>query len=258
MVVNKRKFDYRAPKVFGMGPEKKELNLKPLFKVISLVTFLLLVYIVLFYSPIFKVEDIIVEGNKSVSKDLLLSMIPPDNLLKLNTSKVEKNILSELPEIKNIKIYKGIPNALKVLVIEREPQVIWESGGKKYVVSESGEVTRPIEDNEALPNLPLVIDNKNMPIKAGQKIVSSSFIVFIKNIFESSKNITGLDPDKFTIDETTFDINFYPKNKPYFIKLNSLRSSKKQLENLALVLKEKEPEIKEYIDMRIDGWGYYK
>jgi hypothetical protein len=37
-----------------------------------------------------------------------------------------------------------------------------------------------------------------------------------------------------------------------------MRSSGKQLENLKKVLVEKRPDIKEYIDLRIDGWAYYK
>jgi len=37
-----------------------------------------------------------------------------------------------------------------------------------------------------------------------------------------------------------------------------MRSSAKQLNNLKEVLVQKRNDIKEYIDLRIDGWAYYK
>jgi hypothetical protein len=105
--------------------------------------------------------------------------------------------------------------------------------------------------------LPKVIDKKNFSVSPGKKLVSPNFIAFIVNINQGFFNAVNIKPLDFEVDETTFDVVLRTE-AGFYVKLNSLRSSKKQLENLKLVLVNKRPEIKEYVDIRIDGWAYYK
>jgi len=270
MVIRRNK-DYSRMKVKGYGqfrnpslynarksPEKRKFHFSfATFKLILLVVALLVAGYYLFLSPIFIVNDVIVEGTNLVSKDEVAKMIPKNqNLLLLNTQNVSNNIKARFSEISDVQIFRGLPDAVKIVVLEKEGSIVWQSNGTKYLVSTQGDVARQIIGDEGA-GLPVVVDKKDLPLKAGQRIVSANFIVFVKNVYDSFAAETNIKPTYFEINETTFDVNLFTE-AGFYVKLDSLRSSKKQIDNLKLVLAGKRSDIHEYVDLRIDGWAYYK
>lgn len=252
---------YRSPSVFNdrqSGKRHKSTHLPKWFQKILVLAILVIgIMYTLFYSKLFNVTDIFVEGNSLASTDLIKSKIPGNlNTLKLNEKEISDRILRELPEIKSVQIYRGIPNAIKIVVLEREGKIIWQTNGQKYLVSIQGEVSRQINEGEQF-NLPIVNDSKNLAVTPGQTLVSANFVAFVTNIYDNFFIETNIKPTYFEIQDTTFDVNLYTE-AGFYVKFNSVRSSKKQLENLRLVLAQKRQDIKEYIDLRIDGWAYYK
>lgn len=219
---------------------------------------LTLIY-VFYYSPVFKLKEVVVSGNEFLAKEELLSLVPSGmNIFKLSTTELEYELQRKLPIIQEVRIYKGIPNALKVVVSEYKGAAIWQSGEKYYLISQTGIVFRDITSNlEEYVSLPRVVDRQALEVKISEKIVSTNFITFIEKISQGLKTETNLDPDYFAVDETTVDVSLYTKNALY-IKLDSLRSPDKQLSDLKLAIIERRPEITEYIDLRISGWAYYK
>lgn len=221
---------------------------------------ILLMLIVLFYllfSSKFEIRDILIQGNSLTSEQRIKSYIPQNaNIFLFNIDKTKKQILAENPEIKDIEIYRGIPNALKIVVLEFDNKMIWETGGTRYLVSSQGRVTKQISDGETF-DYPRVADSKNIAINLGDYIVSPSFVSFVINIQNNCFDITNMKPAYYSISETTFDLNLYTESGLY-VKLNTMRSSTKQLENMKRVLVSKGSNIKEYIDLRIDGLAYYK
>ncbi|MEI6498373.1 MAG: FtsQ-type POTRA domain-containing protein [bacterium] len=252
---------YRGPSVFNASKKtKSKLNFRisKLFWKLSFffIVIMALLYIV-FCSKVFLVTDIFIEGNNLSSSDLIKSKIPENlNILLLNESEIQEKILKEIPEIKSAEIYRGIPNAIKIVVLEREGKMIWQSNNIKYLVSSQGEVSRQVNDGEQF-NLPVVNDAKNLAVSPGESLVSPNFVAFIINIYDNFFTETNIKPTTFEIQDTTFDVNLQTE-AGFYVKFNSLRSSKKQLDNLKIVLAEKRQDIKEYIDLRIDGWAYYK
>lgn len=252
---------YRSPSVFNDRQSNKRNRSTHLpkwsWKIILLLIFAAGIVYTLFFSSIFNVTDIFIEGNSLASTELIKSKIPGNlNTLRLNEDEISKRILRELPEIKSVQIYRGIPNAIKVVVLEREGKIIWQTNGQRFLVSIQGEASRQINDGEQF-NLPVVNDSKNLVVIPGQNLVSANFVAFVTNIYDNFFNETNIKPTYFEIQDTTFDINLYTE-AGFYVKFNSVRSSKKQLENLRLVLAQKRQDVKEYIDLRIDGWAYYK
>lgn len=248
---------YRRPPVFGgIKQREKKPKLKiSLLPVIYLILLLAFTYF-LFFSDYFKIKDVMVEGNQLVAKENILKEVPSNsNIFRLSVSKIIDNILENNTEIKNAQVYRGIPNALKIVVLEYDNKLIWESGGQKYLMSAQGRVTKSIGDEQY--NYPRVIDSKNIAVRPGDEIVSPSFVSFVLNINSHCFETTNLTPLYYQVPETTFDLYMYT-DAGYYIKLNTLRSSAKQLDNLKKVLVSKKPEIKEYVDLRVDGLAYYK
>ena len=69
--------------------------------------------------------------------------------------------------------------------------------------------------------------------------------------------MTNIKPTHFEVVETTFDVNLHTE-AGFYVKFNTMRASAKQLDNLKKVLVKKREEVHEYVDLRIDGWAYYK
>lgn len=259
---NRHKRSYRQPKIYTRKDKKRSNNFdikKINYRIVLLLVFILAMIYLFFFSNIFMINEVIVEGNELVSTEKIKSEINFDkNILLFNTNYYEDLISREIPEIKQTVIYKGIPNAIKVVVLEYEKSLIWKSSDKYYLISAGGHAYKEITDNFGdRGELPLVEDYAAIKIEDNQQIVSPSFIAFINNINENIYEVANVEPGKFSVTETTVDV-FLETNKGYYIKFNSLRSSQKQLENLKKVLIEKGDKISEYVDLRIDGWAYYK
>lgn len=251
---------YKKPSVFSGGKIKEKTNIKLPFGLIKasfyLAAFLTIIFL-FFFSNKFAVKDVIVEGNNIISTDKIESYIPVgDNIFRFNIKKTSQTILSENPEIKNVQILRGIPDAVKVIVLEHDNKLVWQTGNDKYLISSQGEVTKKINEGESF-NLPIVIDLKNFPITIGSRLVSPSFIAFVLNLNDKFFEYTNIKPVGFEIPDTTFDVNLKTE-AGFYVKFNTMRSSTKQLENLKKILVEKRQDIHEYVDLRIDGWGYYK
>lgn len=211
----------------------------------------------IFFSSFFAISDVMVEGASNVSKDELSSMIPKGtNIFFLKSRDLENTILNKFPEIESAQVYRGIPNAVKIVIYERDSKLVWQSGGRKFLVSSQGKVTKEIDPAES-SDLPLIVDKKNIPVSLGDQLISVNFVAFINNIHSTFFATINIKPTNFEVNETTFDVNLFT-DAGFYVKLNTMRSSKRQLDNLKLVLDAKRQDIHEYVDLRIDGWAYYK
>lgn len=264
MVKNLRRknFSFNQPKIFTQKKEreqKRSYNPLPFLKfLLVLIALCILTYFFLF-SSFFKVNDVIIEGNKLVEKNRIEKLVPKgENVFLLNKNELAQEIIGNIPEVSDIQIYKGMPNAIKIVVLEHNQSIIWRSNGRSYLVSSEGYAYRDVTDKIGdYTSLPRIEDNSNIKVIEGQKIVSPNFVAFIQNIYSNFFPTVNIEPDYFTIKETTFDVDLKTK-AGFIVKFDSLRSSKKQLDDLKKVLMEKRDQIIEYVDLRIDGWAYYK
>lgn len=255
-IVRKNPALYSSPRITS---KRRAYNLKPIFSLVKIIFPILLLIYFTFYSNYFSLKSIEVSGNKKVkTEDILKHLGLGENIFLLETEEIESIIIKNIPEISHLSVYKGIPNAIKIIVTENEPYLTWLSGGVNYLVNSEGVAYKQVVSSDIeYANLPIVIDEQNMPVSIGDKIVSNNFLVFIKNIDENMYTVTNLEPELYSVKETTIDI--YVKTKEnLIIKFDSLRSYSQQLENLKIVLMEKRNETKEYIDLRINGWVYIK
>jgi len=252
---------FRNPRLFSgekVTGKKKIIWPSLSFKKIVYSFVILFCFYYVLMSGNLKVKEVIVEGNHSIENAQIEKNLPVGkNLLLINISKIENDLKESNKAIKEVQIYKGFPNTLKVVIFENEGRAIWESNGSKYLVSGSGMVIQQLSLEEKELNLPLIRDKKNISIREGDIIVSSSFIAFTNNIKNQIFQITNIQPLYFEVVETTFDVDLYTE-AGFFVKLDTTRSSAKQLDNLKRVLISKRNEIHEYVDLRVDGWAYYK
>ncbi len=251
---------YRSPKIYTATrrKERPKLKLPPtLVRFALLLVIILAVFYYVFFSSKFRIKDIIVEGNSLVSRDEIVGVLPQNqNIFRLDIEQSKSLITTKFPEINEVEIYRGIPDALKIVVVERENKIVWRTNNELYYISNSGIATRKIT-TDGIKNLPVVVDTKNLPVQLGKPLVSPNFVAFITNVNATFQSEEGIKLLNFEIPETTFNINL-KTDAGFFVKLNTLRSSQKQLSDLKAILAKFRPNIHEYVDLRIDGWAYYK
>lgn len=259
---SRNKISFNQPKIFSSRRErapKVRFKPMPIIKLVLLLIVLLAIIYFIFYSRFFQISDVIIEGNQLVSKEDIVKNVPQgQNIFLTKGETIRQAILDNIHEIRDVQIYKGIPDAVKVMVLEHNRALLWKSGDKYYLISSEGYVYRDVSLKvNDFTNLPRIEDNSKIPVVLGTKIVSPSFVAFVQNISTNLFPTINIEPDYFFISETTFDLNLKTK-AGFTVKFDTLRSSKKQLDDLKRVLAEKRDQVNEYVDLRIDGWAYYK
>jgi hypothetical protein len=245
-----------APKIkFTFNPI---FNLSPKFwGNIGIFSVLITGFWFIFFSNFFDIDEIIVEGNSLISQEDVASNIKiGENIFRFNLNYFEQKIILSNPIIEDVAIYRGVPNTLKVVILEKKPSIVWVSSEQNYLVDSSGTVDKKIS-NQEFADLVHIADKKNMPVKIGSQLLSEDFIYFVDRISHDFFTTTNLKLTEYYITETTFDL-CAKTEAGFFVKFDTTRSFDKQLNDLKNILINYRENIHEYVDVRINGWGYYK
>ena len=152
------------------------------------------------------------------------------------------------------------PHNLIINVQEISPSLYWSSENKIYWLNQDGIV---IAANKPISNqigLCLVVDKANVPVGLGSRIVTNQFINFVAEAKKGIEQQTNLRVSEIDIRESTYEL-FFIVDKGYYIRFNTQRDLKLQLDDLKVVLNKlasltQKPA--EYIDLRIEGRVFYK
>jgi cell division septal protein FtsQ len=249
-----KKSELRQPKIYKSGPEK-ESAVWPLF--IKIAVGVLLLIIILFYciflSPWFKINNIEIVGSPPDQVKNEINTLYGKNIFSFSSEKT-KNKLLENRNYSDIKIYRGIPDTLKIIFEDRKAEIVWETGLKKYLVDEKAILYK--EDDITDDQLPHVVDTSNLNVEISSQISSVDFISFIK-LAKSNLNQSGFNILNFEVAETTFQVSAVTDNKIKII-FNTLRPLSEQIDALNKIYDQNKSDIKDYIDLRVEGRVYYK
>lgn len=228
---------------------------------------LIIAFIIWFFtaSSFFKVKDIRVEGPATPEVSQAIEALRGRNILWLSVTHPDRMIRQKQPSLKQIQILRGIPDTLRVKLIEREPALIWQTGDSWYTLDATGFVfaKSPLNKKEDgsfdLPatNLPILVDKTNLPVKMASYIIRPTFIVFVNDLRRRLPEEFNLQLARLEISETTYSLTAVT-DAGWSILFHTGRQLDPQLRTLAKVLESKRSEIKEYIDVRVGGWVYYK
>lgn len=235
-------------------PEKKknQVNYSQILFITTCFLIVLLIYL-LFYSPYFSIKNIDLIGDYNQSSVEYIQSLNGRNIFRFGSSKIKKDIKEKLPIVKDVKVVVGFPNTLKIFLKERDSELIWESQGEKYLVDKDGVVFAKTDKSD----MKIVKDEKNIPIKLGDKIVSYELINIIRSINVKLPAIMAEEIDHYGIGESLFVINVYTKGQKRVMFYTQVPLAY-QLTILDELEKKDKDNIKEYIDLRVEGYAYYK
>lgn len=217
----------------------------------------------LFFSVYFQAKNIELKGDtdlveaEQVKKVVLFALQNQPNIFLFDDKLIEAKIKENFPLVAEVEIQKGIPDTIRITILKRQPVIVWQTGEKKYLVDKEGMAYAEADEAKAA-GLPRVIDDKNIAVNQGEKIVSRSFINFVREMIEKFTPRSNLAIKEMRISETTFDLTVMTQNN-FYVLFDTTRSAETELDDLRRVLAHLKGALpKEYIDLRVEGWAYYK
>lgn len=254
-----QRISFRQPRIYSPTSKDKkpfEINKRIVWTIIIIAATVVLCWW-LFTSSFFKIKNIDIQGtlNPEVQKEL--DGFRGKNIFLFSIGQLDKKLAKNQSSIESLNIIKGIPDTLKVEILVRRSQIRWKTQDKNYFIDSSGIVFNLDNPSEELNKLPLITDGKNLAVTPGQKIVTNDFVKLINALPGKIHDTTGKDIDSMTINEITINLDVKLKDG-YMIKFDTMGNIDDELYLLKKIREAHESEIKEYVDLRVEGKGYYK
>ncbi len=245
----------RQPKIYSAPSEKEKKNFPKIFKIFFLFILILLCLIfVVFVSSIFRIKNVQVFGKIEDDSLKYLETYKNKNIFLLDSDYIENELEQMNPQLKNIDISFGIPNVLRATFTERQPKLIWITDGLEFLIDNDGIVFK--ENESHIKDLPIVYDNSNLEIKIPSQIASKGFVDFINHLNFISQDY-NLEFKNFAVNETTFQLDAIT-NEGIKIIFDTTRPVSDQLDAYEKVYNDHKDQVKEYVDLRVEGWVYFK
>jgi cell division septal protein FtsQ len=122
----------------------------------------------LFATEAFYVYEARVVGNQLVPAEAIYqnSGLEGMSIFWVNPARVEAALVS-LPNIKEARVHCGLPGQVTITVVERQPQVIWQQGERRYWVDEEGTVLPALGE---LAEATVIVDLEERPVQPGDRV----------------------------------------------------------------------------------------
>ncbi|MEW5956318.1 MAG: FtsQ-type POTRA domain-containing protein [Chloroflexota bacterium] len=135
--------------------------------VLMLVLLAWLIYL-LFSRPEFFVYGAEIKGNVAVSRREIYnaSGIDSQSVFWLSSAEIAGRVKT-LPNIKSVAVSISLPAEVVIEVVERRPELIWQTGDTVWWVDQEGTIVPPKEEVEGMLH---IIDDDRQPLEAGYQI----------------------------------------------------------------------------------------
>lgn len=214
------------------------------------------------------ISKVSVVSNESKSQNLskyeksveeYLNINPSERILSnLNKNALLESLQKDYPEVLSISDIKfnGL-TSYKIYLDFRKPVASWLVDGKEFFVDSEG-VSFSVNNFEK-PSLN-IIDDSGVIVSNGKNVASSSFFSFIGKLV-SVANKQGIEVSKIRIPPLSLrQVEVSVKGVSYFARMSTADSAEGQIINFKKAIEyfRTHKISPNYIDLRIEGKGYYK
>lgn len=242
---------------------------------VNLILFLLILFGIYYFTQhttFWEIKNISVAGGGSIAQNLALEIaqeqkfkrkyyiFTQDKIIFFNTNDYINNLQKQIL-LEKIKVDKNYKNrTINISLTERSLSYYLINQGQYFTLDNQGNLINIIENipTSTLPILEFWAYN----LSIGSKLADVEYLSKLNYIFNEWPQLNGKILIKsFEITENYQDKIIINTNNNFKIYLNSNTDLKEQLEslkNLILRLDKENINVKEYIDMSINGWIYYK
>jgi citrate lyase gamma subunit len=152
---------------------------------------------ILFFSPELKVENIIVSGNQQISSADIDSRVfsamdskrwkyfSKRNFFFADKNEITRVLKNSFTRLEVLDVKKIFPNTIQVDVKERQPELVWCSGGVCYFADKEGLLFAGVdlkEQEQDKNNFLTIIDDNAKPVDMGKTKIQKNFVEYLKEI----------------------------------------------------------------------------
>lgn len=150
------KKEYKPPKKHSNIPKNEQESNGILAKAIITVVIAIFAILLIFVSGAFNISEIIVEENKKISDEQIISFsgIEKGTNLFAVSEKDIKNKLKENSYINNVKIKRVLPNKIKLIVGERKLEYVLQLANSYVYIDRQGFI---LEISNTKPEVPVIL-----------------------------------------------------------------------------------------------------
>ncbi len=214
------------------------------------------------------ISKVSVVSNESKSQNLskyeksveeYLNINPSERILSnLNKNALLESLQKDYPEVLSISDIKfnGL-TSYKIYLDFRKPVASWLVDGKEFFVDSEGISFSVNNFEKPLLN---IIDDSGAVVSKGKNVASSSFFSFIGKLV-SAANKQGLEVSKIRIPPLSLrQVEVSVNGVGYFARMSTADSAEGQVINFKKAIEYFRTHriSPNYIDLRIEGKGYYK
>ncbi len=209
--------------------ERRKNKIRKLLFSLSVFLVLAGIYYIVYYTDLFFLENISVDGNETLSVDDIIGesgLRKGDNLLFINKKNLVENI-NEMPYVKETRIKKKYPDGMDILVVERTGEILLMSSYEIILMDFEG---IPLEKTDVIIENCMVVENDNIyECEMGKGILFNenniSFDLIVDLMYYISLN-EMVYVNKFKI---SGDDAYIYMNNGTLVKLDQLKDMKYQL-----------------------------
>lgn len=253
------------------SPNSGKLKNKNKFAIFAAIIIISIVFWLLFFSTLFKIQkievmgarDSLIEEIESIAKNIAEDrLIGKNNLLIYNKSELAKQ-LNEKYYLDNLTIKRKFFHSLEISFDEKQKSAVWREDERYYYMDCDGNIinqTDPLDINGKI--FPLIENMADVKINNNKAGIDKKAIEYILNLFnEFKENKRNFEIERFIVDKdlNTVKIAVISGPKIYFNIKSPIRE---QIAKLELIIKNKlNNNIKtaeEYIDLRYANNVYIK
>lgn len=174
------------------------------------------------------------------------------NIFFVNSSKIRENLLKKFPQIEEIEVKRGLPDALHLVVIERKEIGIFCRDINCFLLDHEGVIFEPASAES--PLLKFQNHTFNEELNFGKKVIDKGVLGSISEVASKlNQNLEIHISEISIVSEENIDVK---TNDGWEIYFNPKKDLNWQITELAAILENRIPEERrknlKYIDLRFD------
>jgi len=278
LVGQRRPFRNRSVYQFEEPKDPPTIKIKPLhFKLAAVACILGALIWGVFFSPLFVIRRVIVSGSEDPALLERARVFEGKNIWRVSADAIEEGIVQDFTQIAYVTIARGIPDTIKLEVHERPVALVWVALTQLAFSDNEGIISKVISTPELSPppsegdqfaslrvaipqNLaatPIVWDTRGAPVDARSFRLPEGFVSFVLEARQALIEEFQLPVKFFLVRETTLQIEAVTE-RGWRILFDTTRPFTAQRLGLRTVLDTRGQDVHSYIDLRVDGWAYFK
>jgi cell division septal protein FtsQ len=211
----------------------------------------------LLLSTFFQIHTIDFSREPSPPLRAVIEKLKGENILTMRLNAMTAKLQHDNPALKSVNLYRGLPDILRVDIVERTGALFWKTQEQYYRLDGSGVVFEAVNVAQTQGSL-VIIDDSNLPVALGQKILSVEFVKDIQRILDELPAIANNESIKeIHVGESMYTIAVVT-DQNVKILFDITQPLDLQFDAVKQVYLSNRPDIKEYADVRVIGKAYLK